>query len=123
MQERRRFNPIDGAVLFCDTRCAGAHASFIEENPMARKSKTPAPAGETKAQKFARLGQVRMVNVEKAIDKLGKMASRSYEATPAQVDAIFTFLTTKLKDCRNRFGTTGGGGSAAPSLADVKPAE
>lgn len=88
-----------------------------------RANRTPPPAGETKAQKFARLGQVRMVNVEKAIDKLGKMASRSYEASPAQVDAMFTFLTTKLKDCRARFSTTGSTGSAAPSLAEVKPVE
>lgn len=57
----------------------------------------PVDPNETKAQKFSRLGSLRLNNALKSIDGLRALASGSYESTKAQVDKIETSLNDHVK--------------------------
>lgn len=63
-----------------------------------------AKAGETKAEKFIRLGEYRM---NKAIDTIGRienLANRSaYEYTSEQVEAMFSVLESKVAEVKAKF--------------------
>ena len=54
-------------------------------------------AGETKSEKFIRLGEYR---INKAIDAIGRLENLSnksaYEYTPEQVEAMFAVLESKV---------------------------
>ena len=61
-------------------------------------------AGETKAEKFIRLGEYR---INKAIDAIGRienLAKRSaYDYTPEQVEAMFSVLESKVAEVKAKF--------------------
>ena len=73
----------------------------VTENTSAEK------AGETKAEKFIRLGEYRM---NKAIDTIGRienLANRSaYDYTPEQVEAMFSVLESKVEVVKAKFTAT-----------------
>ena len=70
----------------------------VTENAPAEK------AGETKAEKFVRLGEYR---INKAIDAIGRienLANRSaYDYTPEQVEAMFSVLESKVEEVKAKF--------------------
>lgn len=63
--------------------------------------------GETKAEKFVRLGEYR---INKAIDAIGRienLANRSaYDYTPEQVGAMFSVLESKVAEVKEKFMAT-----------------
>lgn len=64
-------------------------------------------AGETKAEKFIRLGEYR---INKAIDAIGRLESlankSAYEYTPEQVEAMFAVLESKVAEIKAKFTVT-----------------
>lgn len=61
-------------------------------------------AGETKAEKFIRLGEYRVNKAISAINRLENLANRSsYEYTQAQVDVMFAILESRLADIKAKF--------------------
>lgn len=68
-----------------------------------RKPRTPAPEGETKSQKFVRLGGARVGKALKAIRGIGNLAGRGYEYTPAQVDKIAGALKDAVNSTMGKF--------------------
>ncbi len=69
---------------------------------------TPAEkAGETKSEKFIRLGEYR---INKAIDAIGRienLANKSaYDYTPEQVEAMFSVLESKVAEVKAKFTAT-----------------
>ena len=69
---------------------------------------TPAEkAGESKAEKFIRLGEYR---INKAIDAIGRienLANRSaYDYTPEQVEAMFSVLESKVAEVKAKLTAT-----------------
>lgn len=66
---------------------------------------TPAEkAGETKAEKFIRLGEYRINKAIDAIGRLENLANKSaYEYTPEQVEAMFAVLESKVAEVKAKF--------------------
>ena len=64
-------------------------------------------SGETKSEKFIRLGEYR---INKAIDAIGRienLANRSaYDYTPEQVEAMFSVLESKVAEVKAKFTAT-----------------
>lgn len=71
-------------------------------NRAAQEVESAAKAGETKAEKFIRLGEYR---INKAIDAIGRLENLSnksaYEYTPEQVEAMFAVLESKVAEVYN----------------------
>lgn len=66
---------------------------------------TPAEkAGETKAEKFIRLGEYRINKAIDAIGRLENLANKSaYEYTPEQVEAMFAVLESQVAEVKAKF--------------------
>lgn len=77
----------------------------MAKNPNRKKS--AAPADETKAQKFVRLGSARVAKALKAIDQLGNLAGAGYERTDAQIAKIFAALDEHRNAALERFQSSG----------------
>ena len=78
-----------------------------------RKKKTPVDPNETKAARFARLGNIRTRNAIKALSNVGKLTGSNYESTPEQVQKILSALTSALSQAKHRLengGTADSGG-------------
>ena len=60
-------------------------------------------AGESKADKFKRIGQSRVVKALEAIQRLGALSGSSYEYTDEQVENMFGALQSKLDETRDKF--------------------
>ena len=66
-----------------------------------------AKAGETKAEKFIRLGEYRMNKAIDAIGRIENLANRSaYDYTPEQVEAMFSVLESKVAEVKAKFTAT-----------------
>ena len=76
----------------------------MSDKPRGRKAgvKT-APDGETKADKFKRLGNKRLVKTQKAMKQIRNLASSQYEYTPAQVETIVSVLQKAVDSIRDSF--------------------
>lgn len=73
-----------------------------------RKARAPAaPVGETKADKFRRLGSARVVKAVKAISVIGNLAGSGYEYTPEQVQTIRDVLAGELETALGNFNRAG----------------
>ena len=76
-----------------------------------------AKTGETKAEKFIRLGEYR---INKAIDAIGRienLANKSaYDYTPEQVEAMFSVLESKVAEVKAKFTVTKNKDNAAFSF-------
>lgn len=62
-----------------------------------------APEGETKRQKFERLGSARMSKVIKGITALGNLSGSSYEFKPEDVEKMRTAIQDATKAALARF--------------------
>ena len=60
-------------------------------------------SGETKNQRFKRLGKARMVRALDALDMLINLSSSQYEATPEEVTKMINALNMKVLDIKNSF--------------------
>lgn len=64
-------------------------------------------AGETKSEKFIRLGEYR---INKAIDAIGRIENLSnrsaYDYTEEQVEAMFSVLESKVAEVKTKFTAT-----------------
>ena len=66
-----------------------------------------AKAGETKAEKFIRLGEYRINKAMDAIGRIENLANRSaYDYTPEQVEAMFSVLESKVAEVKAKFAAT-----------------
>lgn len=72
------------------------------------KRKSTAPANETKAEKFIRVGNARLVRVRKSLRALGKLDTSAYERKPEQIDAIEKILASELSDTISRLWPSAG---------------
>lgn len=70
---------------------------------MANKTNTPAPQGETKRQKFTRLGAIRVSKALKAIDIVGNLSTGGYEYGPNDVAKIKNALQGQLDKTLAKF--------------------
>lgn len=72
---------------------------------MAMKSRkfSTAPANETKADLFRRLGVARVTRAIKAIDSVGKLSGSGYESTPEQRVKIIAALSGAVERVEARF--------------------
>lgn len=60
--------------------------------------------GETKEQRFKRVGEKRVQNVLDSIRKLSQCANkRIYESNEGQLEKIFGAIDQEIKKCRERF--------------------
>ena len=60
--------------------------------------------GETKAEKFVRLGEYRMNKAIDAIGRIENLANRSvYDYTLEQVEAMFSVLESKVAEVKAKF--------------------
>lgn len=71
-----------------------------------RKPRNPAPADETKSQKFSRLASARMTKVLKQIKGLGNLSGSGYEFTPEQVAKMATMIEEATRNTMKRFDKT-----------------
>lgn len=71
-----------------------------------RKVRTPAPVGETKAQRFIRLGSIRMSKALSSVRVIGNLASSNYDYTPDQVAKMQTAINNAVKETFAKFGQT-----------------
>ncbi len=79
--------------------------SEIMEN--ATESIPAEKTGETKAEKFVRLGEYRMNKAIDAIGRIENLANRSaYDYTPEQVEAMFSVLESKVAEVKAKFTVT-----------------
>ena len=63
--------------------------------------------GETKAEKFIRLGGYRINKAMDAIGRIENLANRSaYDYTPEQVEAMFSVLESKVAEVKAKFAAT-----------------
>ncbi len=63
--------------------------------------------GETKAEKFIRLGEYRMNKAIDAIGRIENLANKSdYDYTPEQVEAMFSVLESKVAEIKAKFTVT-----------------
>jgi hypothetical protein len=86
---------------------------------MAKERKKRQPAAdpnETKADKFSRLASARVTKAVKAIRNIGNLATRSYEYTPAQAQAVVKYLEDAVVAVNGRFAAP----SAGPAEAEIK---
>lgn len=60
-------------------------------------------SGETKNQRFKRLGKSRMIKALDALDMLINLSSAQYEATPEEVTKMINALNLKVLDIKNSF--------------------
>ena len=68
------------------------------------KSVKKGNTGETKAEKFVRIGEYRMNKAIDAIGRLENLSNRSnYEYTQEQVEAIFSVLEKSVADVKAKF--------------------
>lgn len=75
------------------------------------RKKTTVDPNETKAQKFVRIGQVRVGKAIKAIQNVAALGGRSYESTPAQHAKISTLIRGAHDDMLAKLaGTSSTGG-------------
>ena len=66
-----------------------------------------AKAGETKAEKFIRLGEYRINKAMDAIGRIENLANRSaYDYTPEQMEAMFSVLESKVAEVKVKFTAT-----------------
>ena len=73
----------------------------VTENTPAEKT------GETKAEKFVRLGEYRMNKAIDAIGRIENLANRSvYDYTLEQVEAMFSVLESKVAEVKAKFTAT-----------------
>ncbi len=68
-----------------------------------KRGSKAAPEGETKRQKFERLGSARMSKVLKAIGALGNLSGSSYEYKPEDVEKMRTAIQEATKNSLARF--------------------
>ena len=67
-------------------------------DPVKKKKRvSTVPAGETPAQAFVRLAQMRYASAVDAIDRLGKLATSQYVYTPEQTKKIIDALSTRVQ--------------------------
>ena len=71
----------------------------------AKKGRKATPENETPAQRFARIGSLRVSNVLDTLDLIGNL-STGYVSTPAQIDAIFAAIQKGVDDNKARFSAT-----------------
>jgi len=63
---------------------------------------------ESDRDKFVRLATRRVNNALKTIQLIGNLSNRgNYEYTDKDVDRIFTALSAEIKNCRERFASSG----------------
>lgn len=68
------------------------------------RGKQKAPAGETKAQAFKRIGEPRINNAVTAIDRLVALANKgTYEYTSDQAKVITDALTSSVERVKDAF--------------------
>ena len=61
-------------------------------------------SGETKAEKFVRIGEYRMNKAIEAIGRLENLSNRSaYEYTPEQAEAMFSVLEQRVAQVKAKF--------------------
>jgi len=60
-------------------------------------------SGETKNQRFKRLGKARMIKALDALDMLINLSSSQYEASPEEVTKMINALNLKVLDIKNSF--------------------
>jgi len=60
-------------------------------------------SGETKNQRFKRLGKARMITALDSLDLLINLSAPQYEATPDEVAKMVTALRLKVLDIENSF--------------------
>jgi 23S rRNA pseudoU1915 N3-methylase RlmH len=60
-------------------------------------------SGETKNQRFKRLGKARMIKALDALDMLINLSTAQYEATPEEVAKMINALNQKILDIKNSF--------------------
>jgi len=60
-------------------------------------------SGETKHQRFKRLGKARMIKALEALDMLINLSSTQYEASPEEVTKMIFALNLKVLDIKNSF--------------------
>lgn len=63
-------------------------------------------SGETKNQRFKRLGKSRMIAVLDSMDLLINLSAPQYDATPDEIAKIVTVLRLKVLDIENSFKAT-----------------
>ena len=89
--------------------------SEIMENITGNEAKT----GESKAEKFVRLGEYRMNKAIDAIGRIENLANRSaYGYTPEQVEAMFSVLESKVSEAKAKFTATKAKENAAFSFGN-----
>ena len=63
-------------------------------------------AGETKAERFVRLGECRINKAMEAIGRIENLANRlAYDYMPEQVEAMFSVLESKVAEVKAKFIT------------------
>jgi hypothetical protein len=60
-------------------------------------------SGETKNQRFKRLGKARMIKALDALDMLINLSSAQYDASPEEVTMMINALNLKVLDIKNSF--------------------
>ena len=78
--------------------------------------KLSAPPDETKADKFSRLASLRVTKAVAAIGLIGKLATRSYEYSPAQVSMIMKYLEEAIVEAKKKFSAPPGTTASVPTL-------
>lgn len=71
--------------------------------PKTRKKRTPPPENETAAQRFSRLGTVRLAKARKAVKNLASLAGKAYESTPEQRNLLFNTLKSEFLKLEESF--------------------
>jgi hypothetical protein len=76
-------------------------------------------AAETKAQKFARLGNARYKRAVSLIRSLGKLGTSAYERDPAKVEALGEVLHAEIDAAIAKLMPREGKASAVDSIPDA----
>ena len=73
-------------------------------NETVQEAEPVAKAGETKAEKFVRLGEYRINKAIAAIGRIENLANKSaYDYTPEQVEAMFSVLESRVAEVKAKF--------------------
>ena len=75
----------------------------LEVNTDMNEAMEPEIAGESKADKFKRIGERRVNNTLTAITRLGALSGSAYEYTDEQIDAMFGVIQNTLDSTREKF--------------------
>lgn len=76
-------------------------------NGTVQEVESAAKAGETKEEKFVRLGEYRMNKAIDAIGRIENLSNRSaYDYTPEQVEAMFSVLESRVAEVKAKFTAT-----------------